>query len=429
MQRMDKLYSSRCSVCGGHIHNLSAAGDGPGDWDKLLNRIAKELYDEKISKGFIDNELYNKTAERLIKAAHEGLGGISFAYDDERNILKAYLEQNIYKFSAAKTLAETEEFKRLMINPDGTLSDFVTFRNRVSAAGYKFNETFLKTEFDTAYQSALMAHKWAALSLTSDYLEYSTAQDDRVRPEHAALDGLTLPVDSPVWATIWPPVDWNCRCTIVPGVKDNVQLTDKEAGALGDFIKPYFRNNSGKTKTIYKDDHPYFVDANFKEHQLDAVKNYGLKNIDQIFAEITKLPVAVASAGIEEFYAFWEDLPKIPGTGNVVLQDPLKTTVIFDAASAQKNKADFFKDHLFKKASEARYSYAANFIDVLQQPNEIWSAKENGKLVDYYIKYYQDGAYTLVVRDMNNQVKGENFYKLTDVRLKELRKGILKFSK
>lgn len=49
--------------------------------------------------------------------------------------------------------------------------------------------------------------------------EYVTVGDDRVRPEHAALDGLRLPIDDPRWQEITPPNGWNCFAaeTIVEG--------------------------------------------------------------------------------------------------------------------------------------------------------------------------------------------------------------------
>lgn len=416
IEQLDNLYSRRCSVCGGY-HSLPDLATGNDDWNKLLERISKELYDEKLNKGFIDAEIYNRTADTLLKAIHEGLGGVNFAYDDERNILKAYLEQNIYKFSAAKSLAELEEFRAMMLNSDGTITDFITFRNRVAQAGYKFNETYLKTEYDTAYQSALMAHKWQVLSSTSDYLEYTTAHDDRVRPEHAALDGLTLPVNSPVWNTIWPPVDWNCRCTVVPGVADNIKYTDAQAGRLGDFIEPYFRNNSGKTKTIYKDDHPYFIDANLKEHQLDAVKNYGLRTPEQIFASVSKLPEIKGLESAKDYKQWWlEQFGEAPA----IVTDAVNNNVLF---------TEEFKNHLLENTSEKRFSYAANFTNVLKMPDEIWTSIKNGKLANLYIKYYTDGAYVLVVKDQNNKLNGTTFYKLTEKRLKELRRGILRYSK
>lgn len=43
--------------------------------------------------------------------------------------------------------------------------------------------------------------------------EYSAVDDDRVRANHLALDGIQLPKNHPKWSEIWPPNGFNCRCT------------------------------------------------------------------------------------------------------------------------------------------------------------------------------------------------------------------------
>ncbi len=45
--------------------------------------------------------------------------------------------------------------------------------------------------------------------------EYVSVGDDRVRPAHAALDGIRLPKDDPRWAEIMPPNGYGCRCTVI----------------------------------------------------------------------------------------------------------------------------------------------------------------------------------------------------------------------
>ena len=57
-----------------------------------------------------------------------------------------------------------------------------------------------------------MAAKWERFSDDGDryYLQYRTAHDDKVRPEHAALDGVTLPMSDTFWETYYPPNGWNC---------------------------------------------------------------------------------------------------------------------------------------------------------------------------------------------------------------------------
>lgn len=44
---------------------------------------------------------------------------------------------------------------------------------------------------------------------------YATVGDDRVRPEHAMLDGLMRPKSDPIWRKIWPPNGWGCRCQLI----------------------------------------------------------------------------------------------------------------------------------------------------------------------------------------------------------------------
>jgi SPP1 gp7 family putative phage head morphogenesis protein len=59
------------------------------------------------------------------------------------------------------------------------------------------------------------------------YWMYLTAQDSRVRPEHAALNGKIFAKADPIWLRMYPPFGWNCRCT----VRDVTEREAKRAGA------------------------------------------------------------------------------------------------------------------------------------------------------------------------------------------------------
>lgn len=61
------------------------------------------------------------------------------------------------------------------------------------------------------------------------YWQYITVGDERVRDEHAALNGLTLPADSPFWQTHYPPWDWGCRCQVVPVDPETYGMIQDEA--------------------------------------------------------------------------------------------------------------------------------------------------------------------------------------------------------
>lgn len=70
--------------------------------------------------------------------------------------------------------------------------------------------------YDTNLRTARMAGRWQQYQRVKDrrpYLQYQTAGDANVRPEHAAWEDTVLPIDSPWWDTHYPPNGWGCRCT------------------------------------------------------------------------------------------------------------------------------------------------------------------------------------------------------------------------
>lgn len=83
------------------------------------------------------------------------------------------------------------------------------------AAAERRAELLLRTHGYQAYA----ASQYNVLERQKDvfpYWRYQTAQDDRVRDSHAALEGVVLPANDPFWQTHFPPWDFNCRCTVVP---------------------------------------------------------------------------------------------------------------------------------------------------------------------------------------------------------------------
>jgi len=81
----------------------------------------------------------------------------------------------------------------------------------------------LETIFRTNMQTGYSIGSWQAIQRSKSfapYLMYDAIDDHRTRPEHAAWDGIILPVDDPWWDTHHPTNGWNCRC-------GTLQLTEK----------------------------------------------------------------------------------------------------------------------------------------------------------------------------------------------------------
>jgi SPP1 gp7 family putative phage head morphogenesis protein len=103
-------------------------------------------------------------------------------------------------------------------------------RDAQLAAANRRAEILLRTHGFESYQAA----QHAVMKRTSEVFEYwmyQTVGDEAVREEHAALDGLILPADSPFWADHFPPWDFGCRCQVVPIMKDDIpELEDSGNG-------------------------------------------------------------------------------------------------------------------------------------------------------------------------------------------------------
>ena len=79
-------------------------------------------------------------------------------------------------------------------------------------------ERYLDTSYRTAMGLANGAAQWVTAEepdvaeLLWGY-QWATAGDDRVREEHAELDGVILDKDDPFWLQLWPgAAGYNCRC-------------------------------------------------------------------------------------------------------------------------------------------------------------------------------------------------------------------------
>ena len=115
--------------------------------------------------------------------------------------LTAALDENIFYFSGFKTHHELVEASRMLKDDNGGFKPFNQFLKDVETINNTYNRNYLNAEYNFATASTQMAVKWKGWEADGDDydLQYRTAGDDRVREEHAALDGVTLPPSDPFW--------------------------------------------------------------------------------------------------------------------------------------------------------------------------------------------------------------------------------------
>lgn len=177
------------------------------------------------------------------------------------------LERSNFIFSGFKTYHELNEAFPSLIDENGERKPFERFLNDVLAIDSTYNRNYLRAEYNFCQASADMAAKWEQIVADGDRynLQYRTQHDDKVRPEHAALDGVTLPPSDPFWESYYPPNGWNCRCTVAQVRKSKYPTTDPEEArargeeALQKDTRGIFRFNSGKQGKTFPDYNPYTI--------------------------------------------------------------------------------------------------------------------------------------------------------------------------
>lgn len=169
------------------------------------------------------------------------------------------LKESNYVFSGIKTFHELNEAFPSLLDDEGNRKPFNQFLNEVQKVHDTYNVQYLRTEYNFAQTSALMAARWKKFEQDGDRynLQYRTVGDKRVRRTHRMLHNITLPITSPFWDKYFPPNGWGCRCTVVQVRKDKYPVSnEQEAMNLGSQAtagkyQEMFMFNPGKRMTTF----------------------------------------------------------------------------------------------------------------------------------------------------------------------------------
>lgn len=246
--------------------------------------------------GFDLSQLKDPAARRLID---ETASAINRAVEEHLPVdvpetLRYALEENGFIFSGFKTFHSLRELGLSLLNGKGEIKSYEEFQTDVLRLNNKYNRDYLYSEYKLAVGSSQMAANWVRIAADGDryLLQYRTAGDERVREDHAALNGITLPPSDPFWDKYYPPNGWGCRCTAVQVRRGKYAESDPtEAMKLGDDAtlaakQQIFRFNPGKTLKLFPPKHPYYKapaeakkvveEASHSEHnrqQYESLKN------------------------------------------------------------------------------------------------------------------------------------------------------------
>lgn len=229
-----------------------------------------------------------------------------------------HLHDSTFLFSGFKTYHEAREVSaRLLDTETGTFKTFDKFYEEVRSIHKRYNQNYLRAEYNFAVQSTQMAVRWHKFEQDGDryLLQYRTANDGLVRPEHQALHNTTLPIGDPFWNDYTPPLGWNCRCTVVQVRRGKYPESDSAAAirageeATAKPKQQIFRFNPGKTERIFPPKHPYFPKG-CGDCQYRTERRLGYKVDNPLCQACDILAKSMNDATIEEHRKAFDQLVK-----------------------------------------------------------------------------------------------------------------------
>lgn len=259
--------------------------------DKEIKRLLDAIFAGTVTEFNLPVQLYLAIGEHLKNGLYEGYGYSISSLSKEigkgnMNLqdleLLAEMRTNIYMFSAAKTYQQVKEMTSALVDSDGTVVPFNKFREQAGQIFEQYNQTWLKTEYDTAIGQGQSAMTWRQIEKDAEVLpllKYDAIMDKNTSDICRPLDGLIAPVNDPIWKTVMPLNHFNCRCIVrqlEEGEEPVTPTAEKEEvfNEAKNRMQDVFKMNAGMDGYVFKEDHPYFtVPKSAKEFAKD---NFGL---------------------------------------------------------------------------------------------------------------------------------------------------------
>jgi SPP1 gp7 family putative phage head morphogenesis protein len=259
---------------------------------EFIEQLLQGIFTGKFTPTHLPAQLYFAIADYLKKGIYEGYGidfnslihklatgdGGKFVQSDLA--LLTELRTNTYLFSAAKAYQQVREMNSFLTTDDGKIRPFKEFQEKAQQTYDLYNKTWLRTEYDTAIGQAQAARMWNEIQEQADILpilQYSAIIDKGTSDICRPLNGITAPVNDPIWKRIAPLNHFNCRCVLIQLDEGKLTSDKKKKAAVDkvlDKMDPMFKMNPGESGYVFSPKHPYF-DIAPKDKDL-AKKNFNL---------------------------------------------------------------------------------------------------------------------------------------------------------
>ena len=225
----------------------------------VLESLLEQLFNGK--KLTSDNQLLRATARDYTEALQHGYGGklTDIAWNTPDMETLEALTKNVYQFAAAKNYHELRDLTDA-IRDGNRIRSFEEFRDEALPIIGKYNQKWLRTEYNQAIAAAQSGARWNDFQRGKKempYLQYQCIMDGNTRPEHAQLHGVIKRIDDDFWDRYLPPNGWGCRCEAIQLPGSSYEETPNTQINVP-FVPEMFQINFGKRGIAFPPSHAYF---------------------------------------------------------------------------------------------------------------------------------------------------------------------------
>ncbi len=194
--------------------------------------------------------------EKALELIRNKNNGLSRLEREQRDILVAAID-NLIDFAVA------QEFQMSQHLPNDFDYNDQTDIDECEDIFWRYNHTYAKIENEDIEYAMQIAAAWS-IHTNSTVFTYMTQGDERVRPWHLALEGISHPKSSfPAW--LIPPIEHGCRCYLVEESSDvlnkisDISKVVCQNDEMPDFVNPVFKESVAKGGRIFSEAHSYFT--------------------------------------------------------------------------------------------------------------------------------------------------------------------------
>lgn len=296
---------------------------------------------------------------------------------------------NSAQFASAKSVAQNKALKELMFDDKGVRRSYSAFKKDAKEVTDVFNETWLRTESDTAIRQAVAGDMFRAFREDADifpYWRYLETTSEHPREEHLELVGNVYKIGDPEGDMVMPPNGFSCSCgaeQVDDQYLDENKLsarTNDESKEDLENVSPQFRFNPADQGILPKEGHSYF---NALSSANEA--NGNTFGIDNETGQKTKL----SAIGLHQFSNLihqWKYDYHSDGLHEIIFQnEKLLTNVVFN------NKSFSNISHHAKGTHQ--------LPDTITNCDECWSYWANPEKQTEVFRNYIKGNYVVQTED------------------------------